>query len=328
MVVEPLSEESPRQLLRGGQRLSLDSLYAGELQRRRNDKSIDAMESSSIDLTHTPESHGDLAPGYALPPGHERYSEDEDDDLSMRDQRKGTPHPNRDYVVPKFQIGTQVTFCDNEAHVSGGGKITKVIKPGERGNHYRSLLGAFDPEMEVLYEIDTVAATQPGHTGWIRESVMWKTKDSKKRKVTTLPVGKTKALHPLDHVGIDTCSAVSVSTEIADFIYLDTSLEARNSLSLNGVGEGGPVILGRGPMIISTIDVCGDQVFMLDPAGVYVKGSEQQARMRILGQQRMNSFGFNIVQDYKSRTSRLNYRDKVTIPLIEKSGILMVKSIP
>jgi hypothetical protein len=61
---------------------------------------------------------------------------------------------------------------------------------------------------------------------------------------------------------------------------------------------------------------------------VYVKGSEQQARMRILGQQRMNSFGYNIVQDYKSRTSHLNYRDEITIPLLEKSGILMVKSIP
>ena len=50
--------------------------------------------------------------------------------------------------------------------------------------------------------------------------------------------------------------------------------------------------------------------------------------MRILGQQRMNSFGYNIVQDYKSRTSHLNYRDEITIPLLEKSGILMVKSIP
>ncbi len=69
-------------------------------------------------------------------------------------------------------------------------------------------------------------------------------------------------------------------------------------------------------------------MLMLDPTGVYVKGSEQQARMRILGQQRMNSFGYNIVQDYKTRTSHLNYRDRITIPLIEKSGILMVKSIP
>jgi hypothetical protein len=161
MVVEPLSEKSPRQLLRRGQRLSLDSLYAGELQRRRNEvESNDAMESSSIDLTLTPEANGDLVPGYALPPGHERYSQDKDEDLSKRVKRKGTPHPHQDYVVPKFKLGTQVIFCDNEAHVSGGGKITKVIKPGERGNHYRSLMGAFDPEMEVLYEIDTVAATQ------------------------------------------------------------------------------------------------------------------------------------------------------------------------
>jgi hypothetical protein len=127
--------------------------------------------------------------------------------------------------------------------------------------------------MEVLYEIDTVASTTPGHKGWIRESMMWKTKGETK-PVTSLPVSRTKALHPLDHVGIDTCSAVK-------------SVEARNSLSLNGVGNDGPEILGRGPMVISTstLDEHGDQIFMLDPAGVYVKGSETQARMRILGQQ-------------------------------------------
>jgi hypothetical protein len=51
MVVEPLSEgyprkeESPRLLLKRGQRLSLDRLYAGELQRRKNEvDSNDAKE--------------------------------------------------------------------------------------------------------------------------------------------------------------------------------------------------------------------------------------------------------------------------------------------
>ncbi len=289
-------------------------MYEGELQRRRdlkrNEEVESVIEQTSTDPASSSEVHNDLIPGYGLPPGFESSGS------------------HRDYVVPKFQLGDNVTFCDNEAHVSGGGMISKVIKPGERGNPYLTLLGAFDPDSEVLYKIDTVAATQPGHTGWMRESVMWKAKDSKKRKVTSLPVSKSRALHPLDHVGIDTCSAVSVSTEIADFVYLDTSIEARNSLSLNGVGEGGPMILGRGPMVISTIDEQGNQVMMLDPAGVYVKGSEKQARMRILGQQRMNSFEYNIVQDYRSRSSNLNYRDKITIPLVEKNRILMVKSVP
>ena len=72
----------------------------------------------------------------------------------------------------------------------------------------------------------------------------------------------------MDHVGIDTCSAVSVSTETADFLFVDRSYEAKNSISLNGVGNGGPVILGRGPMVISSLNASGEQIFMVDPAGV------------------------------------------------------------
>ena len=109
-------------------------------------------------------------------------------------------------------------------------------------------MGLFDPDAETLYEVDTIGATISGREGWIRESMMWKTKGSTKRTVTSLPVSKSKVLHPMNHVGVDTCSAVSVSTEVADFLYLDKSEEARNSLSLNGVGQGGPEIMGRGPM--------------------------------------------------------------------------------
>jgi hypothetical protein len=72
----------------------------------------------------------------------------------------------------------------------------------------------------------------------------------------------------------------------------------------------------------------GNQVFMMDPAGVYVKGSATQSRMRILGQQRMKRFGFHVVQDYLSNKDHLIYRNKVVIPLTEQNGILMVKTIP
>jgi hypothetical protein len=132
----------------------------------------------------------------------------------------------------------------------------------------------------------------------------------------------------MNHVGIDTCSAVSVSTERADFLYLDESAEARNSISLNGVGQGGPVILGRGPLIVSTIDSKGKKTFMWDPAGVLIQGGENQARMRILGQQRMKRFGFHVVQDYTTSKDHLIYRDQINIPLTENNGILMVQTQP
>ena len=125
-----------------------------------------------------------------------------------------------------------------------------------------------------------------------------------KRKADTVLMttvtGKEKddglALHPMDHVGIDTCSARSVSSEIADFLYLDTSVRAINSVELNGVGNGGPRVLGRGPMVVSTVDREGVQTFMVDPAGVLIASTGGQARLRIFGQQRMNTFGYCVVQ--------------------------------
>jgi hypothetical protein len=89
-------------------------------------------------------------------------------------------------------------------------------------------------------------------------------------------VEETLTLHPMDYVGIDTCSALSVSSEVADFIYLDRSEEARNSVSLNGVGEGGPEVLARGPMLVSTLDSGGRQTFLVDPSGVLVASSPKQ----------------------------------------------------
>jgi hypothetical protein len=123
--------------------------------------------------------------------------------------------------------------------------------------------------------------------------------------------GEAISFHPLNYVGMDTCSARSVSSEVSDFVYLDRSSKARNSISLNGAGEGGPEILGRGPMLIATVDEDGKRTFMLDPSGVLVASSAKQARLRTYGQQRMKKFGYNVVQEYSTGRQYLNYRDEV-----------------
>jgi hypothetical protein len=79
--------------------------------------------------------------------------------------------PHLDYVIPAFEIGMHVAFCDSVAQASGSGKIVRIIKPGQRGNEYRSLLGAFDRNMEVLYEIENDTGMLPTLT---KESTMWK----------------------------------------------------------------------------------------------------------------------------------------------------------
>ncbi len=105
------------------------------------------------------------------------------------------------------------------------------------------------------------------------------------------------SLHPLNYVVMDTCSARSVSSEVSNFLYVDRSERARTSVELNGVGAGGPVILGRGPMLVSALDSEGRQTFMVDPAGVLVASGDSQARLRIYGQQRMKRFGYHVVQE-------------------------------
>jgi hypothetical protein len=118
---------------------------------------------------------------------------------------------------------------------------------------------------------------------------------------------------------------VSVSTEIADFLFVDRSDEARHSISLNGVGNGGPVILGRRPMVVSSLNASGEQTFMVDPAGVLIS---KQSKLRILGQQKMKKFGFHVVQCFETKEDNLIYKNEIKIPLTTINGILMVKTEP
>ena len=62
-----------------------------------------------------------------------------------------------------------------------------------------------------------------------------------------LTISLFNALHDLDRLGIDTCSSVAVSTEPDDFLFIDDSPEAKDSVTLRGVGGENPVMGGRGP---------------------------------------------------------------------------------
>jgi hypothetical protein len=110
----------------------------------------------------------------------------------------------------------------------------------------------------------------------------------------------SNALHDLSLVGIDTCSAVSVSTELEDFLFVDRSEEARDSVTLRGVGGMNPAIGGRGPMVIRAQDKDGDDIVVFDPSGVYLDQAEDdstQARFRIFGQVKLKEAGLKLVQD-------------------------------
>jgi hypothetical protein len=139
-------------------------------------------------------------------------------------------------------------------------------------------------------------------------------------------------LHPLDHVGIDTCSALTVSTQRDDFLFIDSSEQAKASVTLRGIGGDQNAVGGRGPLVVSIMDEAGKMVFMIDPAGVFLDESSS-SKLRILGQQRMKAFGFNLVQNKKGDgVDYLVYKDQksfgeLNIPLKTKGGILLLKTL-
>jgi hypothetical protein len=155
--------------------------------------------------------------------------------------------------------------------------------------------------------------------------------EKRKGASTSLPI-LSQPLHSLDFVGIDTCSALTVSTERGDFVFLDRSQGARESVSLRGIGGEQSVIGGRGAFV-ATKDEHGTLLYMIDPAGVFLdKASSSQ--LRILGQQRMKKFGFGLVQNkngdgqdflvYRSKSDQ--FQKATNLPLITKDGILLMKT--
>jgi hypothetical protein len=87
-----------------------------------------------------------------------------------------------------------------------------------------------------------------------------KRKKWKKATEESVVLMMRESLHDLEKVGIDTCSAVSVSTERTDFpLYLDETMDAKESVILNGVGGANSSIGGRGPMVVRAKDDKGNE---------------------------------------------------------------------
>jgi hypothetical protein len=220
---------------------------------------------------------------------------------------------------PDYEVGDEVTFNSDNLGIRGVDTIMSLIRAT------RDKDGApHDPIW--LYEIDTVAVMKPGKNGYLKSEELKSVHTMPCLTITKSTV-EPEALHPLDYVGIDTCSAMSVSTEVRDFLYLDTSKEACKSIELNGVGGGDSCVRGRGPMMVSVSDTEGKIWFLVDPAGVYLKSSATQARLRIYGQQRMKSFGFYLRQNVNGDgEDYLIYKDEKYLKMTTKRRIQRMKT--
>ena len=226
-------------------------------------------------------------------------------------------------LKPEFEIGQVVHYWDAIRKNYWVGVVRRVL-PIERFRY------AIEPEGETADKEPYVVIDEREvrKLGW----ALWRLRNNIAVPSTCLPINESPLL-PLHCVGIDTCSALSVSSERNDFSFLDMSPEAKESVSLRGIGGEQSSVGGRGPMLISALDDNGRQIYLIDPAGVYLEQSAS-IKLRILGQQRMKSFGFNLVQNkdgdgrdflvYRSVGTR---NDNVTcIPLTTLEGILMLET--
>ncbi len=226
-------------------------------------------------------------------------------------------------LMPMYEVGELVTFYDRHEGEWRWWRawVEKVILPTEL--QYR------DGMVDILYQICPHPGEKIGNERMIRKEYRLRNSQEKDREVpksewhTSLPT-HVGPLHSMEMVGIGTCSALSVSTRREDFLFLDSSKKATSSVVLKGVGGSDAKIGGRGPMVVLAEDDKGNEIVLIDPAGVYLEEAVDQADFRILGQLRMQKFGFDLVQngDGDGMNHLIYKRGEVKIPLGQDSGIL------
>ena len=226
-------------------------------------------------------------------------------------------------ITPRFEVGQKVYYYEDEKGNEKwhGARVMDLIYPGQEDHpadsHQLKYKILPDREKGQTYKETTRVGNDLREGSWAKPCM-----------VGTLKKKKDPLL-PLDRVGIDTCSALSVSSEREDFLWLDESKEAKKSVILRGVGGEAAMIGGRGPMVVETLDSEGNRILMFDPSAVYLKEAVNQASFRIFGQQRMKRFGFNLQQqDDSNGGDVLNYNNGLAkIPLQTNGGILTLRTV-
>jgi hypothetical protein len=247
----------------------------------------------------------------------------------------------QEIFVPKFKLKEVVYYWSHIKKEFWVGVVTEIVQPTvmeqEQGHHLRYLVEPEGADLVIPVPCVCVKECHIRPLGWaITHLCLPNTQSTESSPTTCLPISGSSPLLPLNYVGIDTCSALSVSTQRADFSFLDESIAAKESVSLRGIGGEQSSIGGRGPMLISALDEEGRQVFMVDTSGVYLN-KPQSLQLRIFSQQRMKGVGFDLVQNkygdgddflvYRTQSGKGNAKDTV-IPLQTDDGILVLDTLP
>jgi hypothetical protein len=208
----------------------------------------------------------------------------------------GEPGVIIDQYKHLFHVDQIVHYWDlaKRDHWVGVVRAVRIAHPAEGGDP--AVRYWIEPEGETIYRLPCLLVHEKDIKALDLE--LWNRAKNSTKTPTCLPIHDSPLL-PLNCVGIDTCSALSVSSERTDFPFLDESNEAKRSISLRGIGGEQSSVGGRGPMLISAHDNNNRLVYMVDPLGVFLPSSPDHSsvKLRILGQMRMKSFGFDLMQN-------------------------------
>jgi hypothetical protein len=130
-------------------------------------------------------------------------------------------------------------------------------------------------------------------------------------------------LHDMTCIGIDTCSARSISCRKEDFLDLEIVVDKNDHL--RGIG-GNNGVAGKGCLVFYVKDSEGKMKAILEPKGFYLENPP--AQFRIIGQQRMKHKGLCATQDHDDAgTDILKCKRSGTIlPLTEGRGLLLLRT--
>ena len=124
----------------------------------------------------------------------------------------------------------------------------------------------------------------------------------------------------------DTGSAEGISTKSDDFVYLDDSTEAKNSIKIKGPSVGAPDCLGRGPLVF-TFNVNGRLMGLLHPNGILANTGEGGIEFRLASAVVMKQKGIRYVGGKFDENDFIEcLRSGVKIPTYHHDGITTVQT--
>lgn len=115
-----------------------------------------------------------------------------------------------------------------------------------------------------------------------------------------------------DEMAFDNCAKCSASNDRNDFLTLNDSYDAKNSIKLVGVG-GEAACGGRGAMLITLRHDKHGTWMLIDPDAIYVTKGEGDAPLRIISANKMEEYGMYI-RKMSSNDERRNNASYATTP--------------